>query len=131
VFNGDIGITVRDGGRLAVAFETAEGVRLIGPAQLPSSEPVHAMTIHKSQGSEFDHIVVVLPSATSPLATRELLYTAVTRARRSVTVVGDVESVRTATQRRELRVSGLADRLSSATGGHGLQTSSPPAPPHQ
>ena len=131
LFNGDLGIVVRDEAGLGVMFPGADGPRRVSPSQIEAMETVHAMTIHKSQGSEFDHIVVVLPSATSPLATRELLYTAVTRARRSVTVVGDVESVRTATQRRELRVSGLSGRLLSATGGHGRQTSSPQAQPHR
>lgn len=127
LFNGDLGIVVRDDAGLGVMFPGADGPRRVSPAQIEAMETVHAMTIHKSQGSEFDHIVVVLPSATSPLATRELLYTAVTRARRSVTVVGDIDTVRAATQRVELRVSGLARRLSTATGGHDPQTSSPPS----
>jgi exodeoxyribonuclease V alpha subunit len=69
------------------------------------------MTIHKSQGSEFDHVVVVVPSSDSRLATRELLYTAVTRAQSRVTLVGDEASIRSAIERRVVRASGLADRL--------------------
>ncbi|MGB1386449.1 MAG: ATP-binding domain-containing protein, partial [Ilumatobacteraceae bacterium] len=72
---------------------------------------VHAMTIHKSQGSEFDHVVVVLPPEQSRLATRELLYTAVTRARRRVTLVGSRAAVIAALKSSERRVSGLRGRL--------------------
>jgi exodeoxyribonuclease V alpha subunit len=71
------------------------------------------MTIHKSQGSEFDHVVVVLPSADSRLATRELLYTAVTRARSSVTLVGDRATVAVAISRSDPRTSALRQRLSA------------------
>jgi exodeoxyribonuclease V alpha subunit len=100
-----------------VAFEHVEHLeagadhRLIGPARLDAIETTHAMTIHKSQGSEFDHVVVVLPPAASRLATRELLYTAVTRARRRVTVVGDAEAVGAAIRRRVVRSSGLRSAL--------------------
>jgi exodeoxyribonuclease V alpha subunit len=69
------------------------------------------MTIHKSQGSEFDHAVVSLPAAGSPILTRELLYTAVTRARTRVTVVGGEDAVRSAIERPVARASGLRDRL--------------------
>ena len=88
VFNGDLGVTVATPEGARVAFPGADGARPIAPVRLASVETVHAMTIHKSQGSEFDHVVVVLPPAGSRLATRELLYTAVTRARRRVTLVG-------------------------------------------
>ncbi len=69
------------------------------------------MTIHKSQGSEFDEVVVILPPAESRLATRELLYTAVTRARRVVTLVGGEAALRAAIGRRVVRASGLGLRL--------------------
>jgi exodeoxyribonuclease V alpha subunit len=69
------------------------------------------MTIHKSQGSEYDHAVVSLPWAASRILTRELLYTGITRARSRVTVVGSEEAVRAAVARPVARASGLAPRL--------------------
>lgn len=112
LFNGDVGVVVRtdDGPRVAFAAESSP--RLIAPSHLEGTETVHAMTIHKSQGSEFDHVVVVLPSADSRLATRELLYTAVTRARRQVTLIGDGAVVEAAIARTSARTSGLRQRLS-------------------
>jgi exodeoxyribonuclease V alpha subunit len=82
-------------------------VRYIAPSRLESFETVHAMTIHKSQGSEFDHVVVLMPPAGSNLSTRELLYTAVTRARIQATLVGDEPSLVAAVDRRVERASGL------------------------
>lgn len=111
LFNGDLGVVVRTGASAQVAFADASGTRLVAPSRLSDVETVHAMTIHKSQGSEFDHVVVVVPSADSRLATRELLYTAVTRAQRRVTLVGDEASIRASIGRRVVRASGLADRL--------------------
>jgi len=69
------------------------------------------MTVHKAQGSEFDHVAVVLPEADVPILTRELLYTAVTRARRSVVVVGERDLLVRAVERTMLRESGVAERL--------------------
>jgi exodeoxyribonuclease V alpha subunit len=69
------------------------------------------MTIHKSQGSQFGHVVIVLPDAASQILTRELLYTAVTRAQRGVTLVGTAEAVRAAVGRRVARASGLRGTL--------------------
>ena len=69
------------------------------------------MTIHKSQGSEFDHAIVSLPDAASPLLTRELLYTAVMRARHRLTIVGSEAALRAAIERPVARASGLRDRL--------------------
>jgi exodeoxyribonuclease V alpha subunit len=74
------------------------------------------MTIHKSQGSEFDEVVVVLPPAESRLATRELLYTAVTRARHVVTLVGGEDALRRAVTNRVVRQTGLRDRLWATPG---------------
>jgi exodeoxyribonuclease V alpha subunit len=72
------------------------------------------MSIHKSQGSEFDEVAVLLPDESSPLLTRELLYTAVTRARRKVFLYASRESVRRAVERPVARASGLAVRLARA-----------------
>jgi exodeoxyribonuclease V alpha subunit len=111
LFNGDLGVVVRHDGRPQVAFLESPSPRLVAPSRLNDVETVHAMTIHKSQGSEFDHVVVVVPSSDSRLATRELLYTAVTRAQSRVTLVGDEASIRASIERRVVRASGLADRL--------------------
>lgn len=117
LFNGDTGAAIAlpatSGGEapVRVAFPGSAGPRLISPHQLPRVETVFAMTVHKSQGSEFDDVYVLLPAATSRLLTRELLYTALTRARRRVTVVGSEEAVRLAVTRPIARASGLMDRL--------------------
>ena len=113
LFNGDVGVVVKDQRGLRVAFPNSD-LPLIEPVSLSDHATVHAMTIHKSQGSEFDHVVVVLPPEGSRLATRELLYTAVTRARRRVTLVGSQASVLAALSRSEHRVSGLRHRLETA-----------------
>ncbi len=114
LYNGDVGLTlpVGPGGALRVCFPTAEGgVRLVVPERLPPHETTWAMTVHKSQGSEFGAVAVVLPSDDGPLLTRELIYTAVTRARSRVALFGDVARVRTACARPVQRASGLQDRL--------------------
>jgi exodeoxyribonuclease V alpha subunit len=79
---------------------------------MPAVQTVWAMTIHKSQGSQARTVSVILPPAESPLLTRELFYTAVTRAQDSVRIVGTEESIRTAVERDVQRATGLADRLS-------------------
>ncbi len=109
--NGDAGVVVRAGALAVLALPDGPGVRTVPMARLPESEPWWAMTVHKSQGSEFDHVVVSLPRPGSPVLTRELLYTALTRARRTVTVVADEASLRTAVGRPAVRASGLGERL--------------------
>ena len=112
VFNGDIGVVWRTEGRTAVCFRSLDGtIRTIAPGRLPSVETAWAMTVHKSQGSEFDDVVMVLPSEESRVMSRELLYTGVTRARRSVTIIGSETSLRAAVQQRTERTSGLGQRL--------------------
>jgi exodeoxyribonuclease V alpha subunit len=115
VSNGDIGVVVRTGDRrLRVVIRTGAEVKLFAPTRLSGVETVFAMTVHKSQGSEAEAVTVVLPDEDSALLTRELFYTAVTRARRRVTVVGSVEAVRAAIERRVQRASGLARRIAEA-----------------
>jgi exodeoxyribonuclease V alpha subunit len=117
LFNGDLGVVVHIDGVPQVAFDatdttgTADGVRLVPPARLDTVDTVHALTIHKSQGSEFTHVVVVLPPAGSRLSSRDLLYTAITRATHRVTVIGDAEAVAAAVRRRSHRTGALAERL--------------------
>ncbi|CAM3508860.1 exodeoxyribonuclease V subunit alpha [Occultella aeris] len=112
LFNGDTGVVVRDddGTRTAVVESTAGRLRL-APSRLADVDTMHAMTIHKSQGSEAAEITVLLPPADSPLLTRELLYTAITRARERVRVVGTEAAVRAAVRRPVQRASGLRMRL--------------------
>ena len=113
LFNGDVGLLDRGGsGRLGAFFPSADGsIREIPPARLPRHQTVYAMTVHKSQGSEFDEVLVVLPPRLSPVVTRELLYTAVTRARIKVTLVGPTTAIRHAIRTPVRRTSGLRDRL--------------------
>ncbi|HWO14255.1 MAG TPA: ATP-binding domain-containing protein, partial [Polyangiaceae bacterium] len=112
LFNGDVGVVVRDEhGRLRVCFEGAEGLRFLSPGRLPPHETVFATTIHKSQGSEFDAVAIVLPEAPSALVGRELIYTAVTRARRRVDVFAPRDVIHGALARTVQRPSGLRDAL--------------------
>jgi exodeoxyribonuclease V alpha subunit len=111
VFNGDTGVVVDEDGRRVVVLAGPEGVRTLLPSQLDAVDTWWAMTIHKSQGSEFDHAVISLPHAASRILTRELLYTAVTRGREQVTVLADEAALRTAIGNPVARASGLQARL--------------------
>ena len=116
VYNGDTGVVVAgpDGPRAAIA---TGGVPLdLAPSRLGQVETMHAMTIHKSQGSQADEVTVLLPDEESRLLTRELFYTAVTRAQRTVRVIGPESAVRAAIGRQAQRASGLRARL--ADGGN-------------
>jgi exodeoxyribonuclease V alpha subunit len=108
VYNGDTGVVVQraDGG-LVAAFARGRHPVLVHPGRLGAVSTVYAMTIHRSQGSQYDTASVVLPPTASSLLTRELLYTAITRARRCVRVLGTEESVRAGVSRQVLRASGL------------------------
>jgi exodeoxyribonuclease V alpha subunit len=110
--NGDTGVVVRTGeGRVLAAFERRGELALLSPSRLGAVDTVYAMTIHKSQGSQFGAAVVLLPEPDSRILTRELLYTAVTRAQRQLVLVGPEETIRAAVERRVARASGLATRL--------------------
>ena len=109
LFNGDTGVTVVDGDALTVRI----GGRDIAPSRLSDVETVHAMTVHKSQGGQAERITVMLPELGSALLTRELLYTAITRAQESVTIVAPAGAVEAAISRPVRRASGLAQRLSA------------------
>ncbi|MCH2184977.1 exodeoxyribonuclease V subunit alpha, partial [Myxococcota bacterium] len=121
LYNGDVGVVGHpaegEGARaedLRVLFERPEGgLRWLGVRRLGPVETVFAMTVHKSQGSEFDEVLLVLPTQPSPVATRELLYTAISRARMGVCVRAGEEAIRAALRRRVERMSGLADALQS------------------
>ncbi|MDR1214862.1 MAG: exodeoxyribonuclease V subunit alpha [Propionibacteriaceae bacterium] len=111
VYNGDTGLVVEQNGRRRVVLDTSSGLRLFGPAQLDGLEPNHASTIHKAQGSQYDAVSVVAPPPGASLLTRQLLYTAVTRAQRRVRLIGSLDSIRQAVQQPALRASGLTERL--------------------
>jgi exodeoxyribonuclease V alpha subunit len=115
LFNGDTGLVVATEGGSVVVFHGADGAvdvtRDLRPSQLSEVETWWSMTIHKSQGSEFRHVVVSLPAAGAPILTRELLYTAITRARERLTIVADEASIRAAVGRTVARASGLQARL--------------------
>jgi exodeoxyribonuclease V alpha subunit len=115
LFNGDVGITLADpeGDReLRVFFPSQEGaIRKFPPLRLPEHETVYAMTVHKSQGSEFDQVLFLIPDKPVPVLTRELVYTAITRAKKKVEVWGRDEIFYSAVSRRIARTSGLRDAL--------------------
>jgi exodeoxyribonuclease V alpha subunit len=113
LYNGDVGMALPDAVSAAprVWFASGAGVRSVPPARLPPHETVYAMTVHKSQGSEFQQVVLVLPPAAGASVTRELLYTAVTRARDAVTVVGTPEVFAAGVEHRIDRSTGLQAAL--------------------
>jgi exodeoxyribonuclease V alpha subunit len=111
IYNGDLGIVVQHADHRAVTFDRHPAPLELTPARLGDVETVHAMTIHKSQGSQFGTVAVLLPDPRSRVLTRELLYTGVTRARQQLILVGDEATVRAAVQRPIDRASGLAQRL--------------------
>ena len=112
LFNGDTGVVVADGpDRVVSAFERRGEIVHVSPTRLSAVETLYAMTIHKSQGSQFGEVVVVLPDEASPILTRELLYTAVTRAENGVLLVGTEAAIRSAVDRPVSRASGLRERL--------------------
>ena len=112
LYNGDTGVVVATGpDRVSAAFERRGEVVRFRPSRLGAIETVYAMTVHKSQGSQFDTAAVLLPDPGSPILTRELLYTAVTRAKERLVIAGTEEALRAAVQRPVARASGLRDRL--------------------
>ncbi len=112
VFNGDVGLVVAGPtGPVAAFRDPSIGLRELAMSQLGDVDTWWATTIHKSQGSEFERVIVALPRPPSPILTRELLYTAVTRAKEQVTLVAAEESLRTAIRRPVARASGLRLKL--------------------
>lgn len=109
--NGDTGVVVSADGQPRAWFRRGAGLRSVPVSLLEGVQTVHAMTVHKAQGSQFERVSLVLPPAESPLLTRELLYTAVTRATHSVTLIGTEEALREAIRRPARRASGLGGRL--------------------
>lgn len=118
LFNGDTGVIVRDGRSetLKACFHDFESIshgslRNFYPAILPAHEPCYAITVHKSQGSEFDHVALILPDEASPIMTAELIYTAVTRARNRFTLFAGEEVLKESVRRMIRRGSGIIEEL--------------------
>ncbi|UTW06045.1 exodeoxyribonuclease V subunit alpha [Pseudomonas benzenivorans] len=111
LFNGDIGICLHGEHGLRVFFEGEDGFRPFAPARLPSHDSAFAMTVHKSQGSEFAEVLLALPEQPSPLLTRSLFYTGITRAKQRVEIWGLAARLGEAVATRAERAAGLAERL--------------------
>ncbi|MEQ8763308.1 MAG: exodeoxyribonuclease V subunit alpha [Planctomycetota bacterium] len=112
LFNGDVGLFRETERGLRVFFPSSDGPpRSLSPARLPDHETAWAMTVHKSQGSEFDRVLLVMPPIESPLCTRELLYTGITRARKKVWLVASEAQIREALERPTRRATGLVEAL--------------------
>ena len=119
LFNGDLGVVypLPDSAELMVFFPADAGrVRAVSPFRIAAHQTAYAMTVHKSQGSEFDEVLLVLPAADNPVLTRELVYTAVTRARRKAVIFGSEAILFSAISRKVDRTSGLLDALWSGAG---------------
>jgi exodeoxyribonuclease V alpha subunit len=119
LYNGDTGVVVAraDPDRVVAAFEQRGAIVEVSPSRLGAVDTVYAMTIHKSQGSQFDTAAVLLPAPSSRILTRELLYTAATRARRELVLAGTEAAIRAAVSRPVARASGLRERLGAPTAG--------------
>ncbi|MDA7086667.1 exodeoxyribonuclease V subunit alpha [Pseudomonas sp. SA3-5] len=111
LFNGDIGICLHSEHGLRVFFESEDGYRPFAPARLPSHDSAFAMTVHKSQGSEFSEVLLALPEQPSPLLSRSLFYTGITRAKHKVEIWGLPARLAEAVATRAERAAGLAERL--------------------
>jgi len=113
LFNGDVGLIWPNAdGHLRAYFQGADGqLRCLLPSRLPACETVFAMTVHKSQGSEFDQVHLLLPPTPNPVVTRELVYTAVSRARHRLVLWASESALTAALMQRTERDSGLRDRL--------------------
>nr|WP_314264205.1 exodeoxyribonuclease V subunit alpha [uncultured Moellerella sp.] len=113
LFNGDIGILLKDeDGQLRAYFQLPDGtIKGIQPNRLPQHDTAFVMTVHKSQGSEFDHTVLVLPKVYSPVISRELVYTAMTRAKEKLTIYAEPWIIRKAIETPTQRRSGLEEQF--------------------
>ena len=114
LYNGDTGVVVQTDSGVRAAFARGGAATLVAPVRLDSVQTMHAMTVHRAQGSQYSCVSVLLPPPDSPLLTRELLYTAATRATEQVQVFGSEESVLRAVQRPANRASGLRGRFGPA-----------------
>ncbi|WP_321274887.1 exodeoxyribonuclease V subunit alpha [uncultured Vibrio sp.] len=118
LYNGDIGICMLDDSeeepRLKVFFELPDGsVKSVLPSRVPEHETAYAMTIHKSQGSEFDYTLMILPPDFSPILTRELIYTGITRAKKRLALYAELNVLKRGIKVKTTRASGLVQRLAN------------------
>ncbi|WP_286291182.1 exodeoxyribonuclease V subunit alpha [Methylomarinovum tepidoasis] len=111
LFNGDIGILWQEEGHLRACFPSGDEIRRIPLRQLPHWQKAWAMTVHRAQGSEFDAVLLLLPPPETPVLTRELIYTGITRARKRCILAGPKNALETGLKRQVERASGLAERL--------------------
>jgi exodeoxyribonuclease V alpha subunit len=113
LFNGDVGITMDDGsGNVRVVFPGEGGTwRRISPGRLPAFEPGYASTVHKSQGSDFESVLLLIPTSESPVINRNLLYTGITRAKKRCRIWGAEAAIRAAIERKVERGSALSERV--------------------
>jgi exodeoxyribonuclease V alpha subunit len=117
LYNGDVGILLpqKDGQgivRLKATFVGADQkIRWIQPSRLPKHDTVYAMTVHKSQGSEFEHCALILPNYSVPVLTKELIYTGITRGKNKLTILADARVLKAALKKKVKRASGLGDIL--------------------
>jgi exodeoxyribonuclease V alpha subunit len=117
LYNGDTGVVIEsEGGRLVAAFERRGAIAEVSPARLAAVDTVYAMTVHKSQGSQYRAVAFLVPDPGARVLTRELLYTAVTRAQERLVVVGPEASIRNAIARPVTRATGLREALWGAPG---------------
>jgi exodeoxyribonuclease V alpha subunit len=129
LFNGDIGICLHSEYGLRVFFEAEDGYRPFAPARLPSHDSAFAMTVHKSQGSEFSAVLLALPEQPSPLLSRSLFYTGITRAKHKVEIWGLPARLGEAVATRAERAAGLAERLAERLAVDSVTQAGPAAPP--
>ena len=113
LYNGDIGLCLMDDeNQLRIYFQMADGsIADFQPSRLPAHGTVFAMTVHKSQGSEFDHTVLLLPEPPLPVVTRELIYTGITRAKKQLTLFAHLPVMVSAIKHKTQRASRLVERL--------------------
>jgi len=127
LFNGDQGIAARvrpPEGRPLMMAVFPRGDNFVAfrlDAMRDDLELCYAMTVHKAQGSEFDTVALILPATDVPILTREIVYTAVSRARKSMTIVGDEEILRLGISRKAERYSGLSEQIAALTGQIGMR----------
>jgi exodeoxyribonuclease V alpha subunit len=119
LFNGDQGIILAstdEGGELFAYFRKSgeEGIRRFPLSALPAFEPAYALTVHKSQGSEYRHVIFILPPGDSPIMSRELVYTAISRSRETVEIWGQEDTFKQAVSNRTRSTSGILDFLTKA-----------------
>lgn len=107
IYNGETGLLLRFKNGFRWVFAEADRIVALAPAALPQTEAAHAITVHKSQGSEYDNVVIVMPAELDhPILSRQILYTGLTRAKKAVTVVGSTETIQAALERKAERETG-------------------------